>query len=88
VRGIIDANFYAEHLVNALLACLYVARKKFRLLIDLLDNAIEGLLLKWVNVNFRFLADGKLYSVPFLEHRCGRKSDRSRAKSRRACSAR
>src|SRR2546429_1214593 len=39
--GVIDADFFAHDLVDALFASLNVARQKFGLLIDLLDDAIE-----------------------------------------------
>src|SRR6201982_58329 len=40
--GIIDADFYAHDLVNALFARLHIARQEFSLLIDLFDDAIES----------------------------------------------
>src|SRR5437660_6654130 len=55
--GIIDANFYANDLVNALFASLNVARQKFGLLIDLLDDAIESRVGKRIDANFGFLAN-------------------------------
>src|SRR6266702_3071713 len=55
--GIIDADFYANDLVNALLACLHIARKEFGLLVDLLDDAIESGVWKRIDANFGFLAN-------------------------------
>jgi len=40
--GIIDADFYANDLVDALFAGLHIARQEFGLLVDLLDDAIES----------------------------------------------
>ena len=40
VRRVIDANFHTENLVYSFFARLYVARQKFRLLVDLFDRAI------------------------------------------------
>jgi len=51
-------------LENALLACLYVAWKKFRLLIDLLDGRIEDAFERGRR-DFRFLADGDSVQSPF-----------------------
>src|SRR5579859_2960912 len=65
MRGIIDANLYTENLVDALFARLYVARQEFRLLIDLFDDTVEYLFLKWVDVNFGFLADGDFGQLRF-----------------------
>src|SRR5438045_4993693 len=55
--GIIDANFYANDLVNALFASLHIARQEFSLLIDLLDDAIESSVRKRIDANFGFLAN-------------------------------
>src|SRR6266567_3337187 len=55
--GIIDADFYANDLVDALLACLHIARQEFGLLVDLLDEAIEGGVWKRIDANFGFLAN-------------------------------
>src|SRR5439155_12542297 len=55
--GIIDANFYANDLVNALFASLNVAWQKFGLLIDLLDDAVECSVRKRIDTNFGFLAN-------------------------------
>src|SRR5215813_10560090 len=57
VRRIINADFYAEDLMDTLFAGLHVAGKKFRLLVDLLDEAVEGFFLKRVDVNVRLLTD-------------------------------
>ena len=43
MRGIVDADFHAENLVDAFFAGLHVARQKFGLLVDLLDDAAERL---------------------------------------------
>src|SRR6266705_4295341 len=55
--GIIDADFYANDLVNALLVCLHIARQEFGLLVDLLDDAIESGVWKRIDANFGFLAN-------------------------------
>src|SRR5947208_2459870 len=55
--GIIDANFYANDLVNALFASLNVAWQKFGLPIDLLDDAVECSVRKRIDTNFGFLAN-------------------------------
>jgi len=52
VRRVVYADFHAENLVNAFLAGLDVTRKKFGLLIDLLDHAVEGFFLKWGRCEF------------------------------------
>jgi len=57
VRRVVYADFHAENLVNAFLAGLDVTRKKFGLLIDLLDHAVEGFFLKWVDANLSSLAN-------------------------------
>src|SRR5271169_4165266 len=54
--GIVDANFYAEDLMNAFLARLDVSRKKFSLLIDLLYDPFKHCLRKRIDPHFRFLA--------------------------------
>src|SRR6266436_5490241 len=54
--GIIDANFYANDLVDALFAGLHIARQEFGLLVDLLDDTIESGVGKRIDANFRFLA--------------------------------
>src|SRR5229473_8525229 len=54
--GIIDANFYAYDLVDALFAGLNIARQEFGLLVDLFDEAIESGVRKRINANFGFLA--------------------------------
>ncbi len=43
--------------MNALLACLHIARQEFGLLVDLLDDAIEGGVWKRIDANFGFLAN-------------------------------
>src|SRR5437773_1253958 len=50
--GIIDTNFYANDLVNALFAGLHIARQEFSLLIDLLDDAIESSVRKRIDARF------------------------------------
>src|SRR5215471_3028892 len=55
--GIIDADFDAENLVHAFLAGLHVAGKEFRLLVDLLDFAVENGARKGVDTNLRFLPE-------------------------------
>src|SRR5215813_2130397 len=57
VRRIINSDFYAEDLMDTFFPGLHVAGKKFRLLVDLLDEAVEGFLLKWIDVNLRLLSD-------------------------------
>src|SRR5215472_1521595 len=52
---IIDTNFYAEDLMNSLVLCLHVARKKLGLLIDLFHFAVEDRLRKRINTDLRFL---------------------------------
>src|SRR5450432_1135646 len=54
--GVIDANFYADYLVDASAAGLHVARKKFGLLINLLDDAVENGLGKRIDAHFGLLA--------------------------------
>src|SRR5882762_1035530 len=54
--GIIDANFYANDLVDALFAGLNIAWQEFGLLIDLFDEAIESGVRKRIDTNFGFLA--------------------------------
>ena len=41
---IMHPDLYAHHLVDTLFARLHIAGEKFRLLVDLLNLAIEGLL--------------------------------------------
>src|SRR6266567_256127 len=55
-RGIIDADFYANDLVDALFAGLHVARQEFGLLIDLLDDAVKRGARKRIDANFGLLA--------------------------------
>src|SRR6266576_2747632 len=55
--GIIDADFYANNLVNALFARLHIARQEFGLLIDLFDDAIESRVRERIDANFGFLAN-------------------------------
>ena len=64
-RRFIDANLHAEDLVNALFAGLHVARQKFRLLIDLLDDAVENVFREGVNADFRFLAELNVADLGF-----------------------
>src|SRR5271168_3214841 len=59
--GVIDANLHTEHLVHTFFRGLHVARKKFRLLIDLLDDAVEHRFRKRVHANFGFFA--QLYTT-------------------------
>src|SRR6266436_4023386 len=54
--GIIDANFYANDLVDALFAGLYIARQEFGLLVDLLDDAFERGARRRINANLGLLA--------------------------------
>src|SRR5690349_13620466 len=54
---IIDADFYANDLVNALFAGLNVARQEFRLLIDLFNYTIKSSVRKRIDANFRFLTN-------------------------------
>jgi len=44
IGRIVDADFYAEYLVDTFFAGLHVAREKLGLLIDLLDGAVENFL--------------------------------------------
>src|SRR6266852_5676960 len=53
---VVDANFYAEDLVNALFAGLHVARKKLSLLIDLFDRAVKNLIGKRIDAHLGLLA--------------------------------
>src|SRR5580704_701557 len=55
--GIIDADFDAKNLMNALFACLDVARKKFGMLVDLLDDTFKNRLWKRIDSHFCFLSD-------------------------------
>src|SRR5216684_1368295 len=52
---IIDANFYAHELVDALFTSLHVARQEFGLLVDLFDDAIESGFWKGIDAYFSFL---------------------------------
>src|SRR6266702_2668637 len=54
---IVNANLYAEHLMNAFFARLHVARKKLGLLIDLLHCTIEDRVRKRINAYFRLLPE-------------------------------
>src|ERR1700682_4856599 len=54
--GIIDANFYAYDLVDALFTGLNIARQEFGLLVDLFDEAIESSVRKRIDANLGFLA--------------------------------
>src|SRR6202521_5611164 len=54
--GIIDANFYAYDLVDALFAGLNIARQEFGLLVDLFDEAIESSVRRRIDANLRFFA--------------------------------
>src|SRR5260370_34382650 len=55
-HGIIDADFYANDLVDALFAGLHIARQEFGLLIDLLYDAVERGVRKRIDANFGLLA--------------------------------
>src|SRR6267143_3661894 len=55
-RSVVDANFHAEDLVDALFAGLHVAGKKLRLLIDLFDRTVENLVGKGIDAHFSLLA--------------------------------
>ena len=74
--------------MHALFARLHVARQKFGLLIDLLDDAVENRLRKRIDANFGFLTQALRDRSRFPECRCECKSDRARAASPPACSAR
>src|SRR5437773_1108611 len=54
---IVDANLHAKNLMNAFLAGLHIARKKFGLLIDLLHFAVENSVGKGVHTDFRLLTE-------------------------------
>ena len=54
---IVDADFDTENLVDAFFAGLDITGKKFRLLIDLLDDTGKGLTGERVDADFGFLAD-------------------------------
>src|SRR5712664_771953 len=54
--GIIDANFYANDLVDALFAGLNIARQELGLLVDLFYEAIESSVRKRIDAYFGFLA--------------------------------
>src|SRR5260370_1409833 len=54
---IIDADFYANDLVDAFFAGLYIARQKLGLLVDLLDDAIESGFRKRIDANLGLLAN-------------------------------
>src|SRR6266480_3585668 len=54
--GIMDANFYANDLVDAFFAGLNIARQEFGLLVDLFDEAVESSVRKGIDANFGFLA--------------------------------
>src|ERR1700674_96950 len=79
--GIVNADFHTEDLMNPLLASLHVARKKFRLLIDLFDLAIEDGVGESIDADFSLLTKldptvfgfGNIDSnvnLIFLEQRC------------------
>src|SRR6266550_3570192 len=53
---IMDANFYANDLVDAFFAGLNIARQEFGLLVDLFDEAVESSVRKGIDANFGFLA--------------------------------
>src|SRR5216683_1733727 len=55
--GIVDADFYAEDLVDAFFAGLHVAGQKFGLLVDLPDDTVENLIGEGIDVDFGFLAE-------------------------------
>src|SRR6266571_265006 len=54
---IVDADFYAEDLMDALFAGLHVARQKFGLLVDLFHYTIENLVGERIDADFGFLAE-------------------------------
>src|SRR5436853_7603429 len=53
---ILDANFYANDLVDAFFAGLNIARQEFGLLVDLLDEAVESSVRKGIDAKFGFLS--------------------------------
>src|SRR6266446_894330 len=55
--GIMDADFYANDLMDALFARLHIARQEFGLLIDLFDDAIESSVRERIEANLGFLAN-------------------------------
>src|SRR5579871_875186 len=55
IRRIVDANLDAKDLVHPLFACLNVARQKFRLLINLLDDAVKNYFRKRIDEHLGFL---------------------------------
>ncbi len=63
MRRVVDANFHAENLMHSFFPRLYVARQKFRLLVDLFDRAAENLLAHGINGDLGVLAD--VYAVNF-----------------------
>src|SRR5215469_18512173 len=56
-RRVVDADFYAEDLMDAFLAGLYVARKEFGLLIDLLHFSLKNRVGKGIDTDFRLLSE-------------------------------
>src|SRR6266566_6400761 len=56
-RGVVDADLDPEDLMDAFLAGLYVARKKFRLLIDLLHFSVKNGVGKGIDADFRLLPE-------------------------------
>src|ERR1700722_16233808 len=56
VRRIVDANLYAKNLVDTFFPRLHVARQKLRLLIDLLDGALENRRRERIDPHFCLLA--------------------------------
>src|SRR5271166_455580 len=57
VRRIVDAHLHAEYLMDAFFHGLHVARKKFGLLVDLFDGAVEDLVGEGVHANLGLLAE-------------------------------
>ena len=57
---VVDAQFDAKHLVHALFLRLYIARKEFSFLVDLLDDAGEGPVRECVELDVSVLADSCL----------------------------
>src|SRR5215472_4166819 len=54
---VVDADFYAEHLMDAFVAGLYVAGKEFGLLIDLLHFSLKDGIGKGIDADFRLLPE-------------------------------
>ena len=57
MRSVVDANFHAKNLVDALFASLHVAGQEFSLLINLFDDTVEDLIRKRIDADFGLLAE-------------------------------